>query len=158
MSAAAPTASRPLRLELVPSRALAAAIASVHLAAAGSLLTVLTGWTGPVLAALVLALGGVAARDRALLRAPGSPRSIEILSDGSAKCLFANGESAVLDRDGLGVVTRFWVAVRLQARRRRSLFLSTGMLAPEDFRLLRLWALWGRLPGPRQARIALEQL
>ena len=158
MSAAAPTASRPLRLELVPSRALAAAIALVHLAAAGSLLTVLTGWGGSALAALVLALGGFAAWDRGLLRARRSPRSIEIHADGAAKCLFANGESALLQRGGAGVVTRFWVGVRVQAGRRRSLFLAAGMLAPEDFRTLRLWTLWGRVPAHARRLPSQERL
>jgi hypothetical protein len=147
LSAAAPRASLPFRLELIPSRALAAAIALVHLAAAGSLLTVLAAWPGIVLATLVLMLGGIAARDRALLRAPGSPRWIELHPDGRAKCLFANGESADLPREKALAVTQYWVALRLQARRRRSLFVTAGMLAPEDLRRLRLWVLWGRLPG-----------
>lgn len=98
------------------------------------------------MAGCMCALGGFVAGDRALLRAAGSPRAIEILSDGSAKCLFANGESATL---GPGRVTRSWVALPLRAARRRaSLLVVAGMLAPNDFRRLRLWARWGRLPDP----------
>jgi hypothetical protein len=44
-------------------------------------------------------------------------------------------------------VTRHWVALRLRSRKRRSLLVAGGMLSEEPFRLLRLWALWGRMPG-----------
>jgi len=46
------------------------------------------------------------------------------------------------------------VALAVAAPYRRALLVTPGMLPPESFRLLRLWALWGRLPGvaPRQLR------
>ena len=49
--------------------------------------------------------------------------------------------------------TRYWVAFGLGSPRRRSLFIAAGMLAPQAMRLLRLWALWGKLPrgSSRQA-------
>jgi hypothetical protein len=43
-------------------------------------------------------------------------------------------------------VTRYWIALGLRSPRRRSLFIAAGMLAPQASRLLRLWALWGKLP------------
>ena len=138
---------RPLRLELKASPALTAAVVAVHGAAALGLLTVLTGWSGHVLAALVTALGVSSVWDRTLLRARGSPGAIEIHADGSAKCLFKNGEAYVLARRGGGSVTRFWVALDLAAPMRKSLFVPGDMLAPGPLRLLRLWALWGQLPG-----------
>jgi hypothetical protein len=158
LSAAAPIASRPFRLELIPSRALAAAIVLAHLAAAACMLTVLTGWPAVALAALFLMLGGIAAWDRALLRAPRSPRQIEVHPDGGAKCLFANGESTDLGPECVRAVTRYWVALRMRTLRRRSLFIASGMLAPDDFRRLRLWALWGRLPGLATERASPEQV
>ena len=154
MTDPAPTAARPLRLGLAASPALAALIAAIHLAGASALLTVLTGWEGVALAALLLLLGGYAAWDRALLHSARSPRTLEIQPDGTAKCLFANGKSVALERLGSGLVTRHWVALRLHSRWRRSLFVAAGMLRPEDFRRLRLWALWGRwpIPAPRPAQ------
>jgi len=122
------------------------AIVGVHATAAACFLTVLTGWIALVLSALTAALGCFAAWDRALLRAARSPKALEISRGGTAKCLFANGESAELRPLKGSSVTRYWVALGLRAPRRRSLFIAAGMLAPEAFRLLRLWALWGRLP------------
>jgi hypothetical protein len=130
-------------------------ILTLHAAAALCFLTLLTGWSGLAVAALIFALGVAAAWDRALLRAGRSPRAIEILPSGEARCLFATGEPAAIEARG-ATVTRYWVALRLRrsgpAIARRSLLVAAGMLPPESLRLLRLWALWTKLPGvaPRQ--------
>ena len=42
---------------------------------------------------------------------------------------------------------RYWVSIPLEAPRRRSLLVTADMLEGRDFRHLRLWALWRRLPG-----------
>lgn len=128
-------------------------IIAVYAAAAGCFLTVLTGWHGVALAFLTAALGAAAAWDRALLHSARSARAVEISRDGTAKCLFANGESAALRPLGGSAVTRYWVALRLGSPKRKSLLITAGMLDPQSLRLLRLWALWGRLPGvpPTQA-------
>jgi len=151
---AAPSSTPPLRLELKASPGLAMAIIGVHAAAAACFLTVLTGWIGLTLSALIAALGCFAAWDRALLRAARSPKVLEVYRTGAAKCLFANGESAELRPLKGTSVTRYWVALGLGAPRRRSLFIAAGMLAPKTLRLLRLWALWGRLPRVPPARPA----
>jgi hypothetical protein len=131
---------------LTASPGLAAMILAIHLGAAACFLTVLTGWQALALSVLIAALGGIAAWDRALLRSPYSPRALEFSRDGTAKCLFANGESAPLQPLKGSAVTRYWVALGLGSPRRRSLFIAAGMLAPQGLRLLRLWALWGKLP------------
>jgi len=146
LSDSAPHSTPPLRLELAASPGLAMMIVAVHLGAAACFLTVLTGWHAVALSALIAALGGVAAWDRALLRFSYSPRALEFSRDGTAKCLFANGESALLQPLKGTAVTRYWVALGLGSPRRRSLFIAAGMLAPQALRLLRLWALWGKLP------------
>ncbi len=125
----------------------------VHVCAAACFLTVLTGWGGIALAVLTVVLGGAAAWDRALLRSRRSPRVIEISRAGTAQCLFANGESAALEPLGGSAVTRFWVALRMRSPRRRALFVAAGMLPAGSMRLLRLWALWGRLPGVASRRL-----
>jgi len=142
-----PNGTQPLRLELAASPGLAIAIVAVHAAAAGSFLAVLPGWPGLALCALTITLGAAAAWDRALLRAPRSAKAIEIARGGGARCLFADGGSAVLLPLGGSAVTRYWVALRLRSPSRGSLFIAKGMLAPQALRQLRLWALWGRLPG-----------
>jgi hypothetical protein len=123
--------------------------------AAGCFLTILKGWVGIALAILILALGAVAALDRALLRLTGSPRAIEIEPSGEARCILKNGDSSSIRALGAASVNRYWIALAMAAPTRRALLVTPGMLAPESFRLLRLWALWGRLPGvaPRQLRI-----
>jgi hypothetical protein len=143
--------AQPVRLALSPSGKLAMLILLLHAVAALCFLTLLTGWFAIVAATLLPALGLAAAWDRALLRAGRSPNAIEIRPSGEAVCLFSNGDSAAVEAQG-GGVTRYWVALRLRSPMRRSLLVAAGMLPPESFRLLRLWALWGRLPGvaPRQ--------
>ncbi len=144
--------ARPVRLALSPCGSFAVLIVSVHMVAGACFLTILTGWSGAAIAVLFLALGAAAAWDRALLRAARSPRAIEIRPSGEALCLLANGESFPLDARGGNGVGRYWVALRLRSPNRRSLLVAAGMLPPESFRLLRLWARWGKLPGvaPRQ--------
>ena len=138
---------QPVRLALSPSPALASLIVLLHGAAAASLLTILTGWSAVAAATLVLALGVAAARDRALLAARQSPRSIEIWPSGEAYCTLASGKSVPVEAGPAGAVARHWVSLRLRAPWRRSLLVATGMLTGGNHRLLRLWALWGRLPA-----------
>jgi hypothetical protein len=124
----------------------------MHALAAACFLTILKAWAGTAMAILILALGAVAAWDRALLRFPRSPRAVELLPSGEARCILANGDAAAIRAPGASSVSHFWVALAMAAPFRRSLLVTPGMLRPEAFRLLRLWALWGRLPGvaPRQ--------
>ncbi len=139
--------AQPLRLELSGSRPFATLIVGAHAAAAGAFLTVLTGWPAYAAAFLIAALGIAAARDRALLRSAAAARAIEIQPAGQAICMFARGRPADIARPSVRGVNRYWVALPLDSRTRRSLLVTRGMLAPEAFRLLRLWALWGRLPA-----------
>jgi hypothetical protein len=102
------------------------------------------------LAVLTSVLGGVAAWERALLRGARSPCAIEILPSGAALAAFvvlANGETiAVRAVHGIGVA-RHWVALRSASITGRGVLLTAGMLEPAALRVLRLWALWGRIPG-----------
>ena len=136
-----------MRLELSPSRALAAAIVAAHAAAAGCLAAALPGASGFALAGLAVALGLAAARDRALLRGRTAPRALLIGAGGEARLEQADGASAPAAAVGGGGVTRHWVALRVRGALRRGFLVTGGMLGAEDFRRLRLWALWGRLPG-----------
>ena len=135
------------RLDLSPSSAFAGVLFAVHAAAAGCILTTLTGFSGLLVAALALALGGTAAWDRALLRGRRSPRAIEIASSGEARVVLANGASVPVRAVGGIGVTRHWVALASGSLTHRSALVTTGMLGPAAARSLRLWSLWGRTRG-----------
>ncbi len=106
------------------------------------------------LAVLILALGGVSAWDRALLRGARSPRAIELLAGGGAVAVLASGETfAVHAVHGIGV-TRHWVALAPGSLGGGSVLVTAGMLGPAGARMLRLWALWGRIPVVAAERLA----
>lgn len=141
------TGETALRLPLSPSPALAAGIVGAHVAAAAGVAFVAPGVAGWAIATLVLALGVEAARDRALLRARHSVRAIELRGADAVVLILADGRQ-VSSAAGQGRwVTRYCVALPLRAPRRRTLLLTRAMLGEPTFRLLRLWARWGRLPG-----------
>ena len=128
------------RLALSPSWFLAAVILALHGAAAAALLVALPGWPGTALAALFVALGLAAAWSRALLRAARSPR---VLGLGERlEVRFVDGTSFAGDR-GSPYVSRILVTLPVG---RRTVLITRDMLAEDEFRRLRLWALWGRLP------------
>jgi hypothetical protein len=115
-------------MELAPSPRLAAAIVALHAAAAACAALVLPGGAGVLLAAAFLALGLAAAWSRALLGSRNSVRAIE-LGEAGATLELAGGE-------------------RLPAQLGpRTLLVTADMLSDDSFRSLRIWALWGRLPG-----------
>jgi hypothetical protein len=135
------------RLELLPSAFLAGTVLAVHATAAACFLATLSGFSGPALAALVLGLGATAAWQRALLRGSRSACAVEIEPSGTAVVKLRSGEAIpVRAVRGIGV-TRHWVALRPAAGAGRAVLVTAGMLGPAEMRILRLWALWGRIPG-----------
>jgi len=124
-----------------------------HAAAAAALWLVLPGLAGAALAVAFLALGSAAAWSRALLRAPGSVRAIEL---GGATPVFrlADGTELAAPVAARRYVTRYVVALPLGSPLRRTLLVSADMLGVEEFRRLRLWALWNRLPGVAPKQLA----
>jgi len=142
-----------LRLELRPSRALAATILAAHLAAAACLWLIVPGLAGIGLAALAAGLGSATAWDRALLRGARAPRFIELRGDGLSSVESASGWRCPVV-GGRGRAGRHWVIVALQGAARRNLLITGDMLDAESFRRLRLWALWGRLPGAASGWLA----
>jgi len=146
-----------MRFRLLPSGRMALLIVLAHGGAAAALLTVaydsVVGW---MLAALLVALGFMTAWDRALLRARASVRGLVV--DGPDDIVL---ELARSGRVKARVGARRWVSAALVLLpiglpRRATLLVGWDMLDPEDFRRLRIWALWGRLPAvasaPRGAR------
>lgn len=136
------------RFRMRPSRRIALLIVCAHAAAAAALLSVAYGTLGGwALALLLVALGLASARDRALLRARGSVRGF-VLDPPNDIVLELGHQAGVRSR----VARRRWVSAHLVVLpltlpRRRTLLVTADMLDPEAFRRLRLWALWGQLPG-----------
>ena len=131
-----------VRLVLSPSRALAAIIVVLHAAAGVSAFLVLGGIAGAALGAMLAALGMAAAWSRALLRAKRSVRALEIGGDELVLEL-ASGARVAAAAPQRCYVSRLAVVLPL----RRTVLVAADMLSPAEFRRLRLWALWRKLPA-----------
>lgn len=151
-AAGSPVTAR-VRFELSPSPRLAAAIVAAHAAAGAALVVSFPTAAGIALAALLVALGVTAAWSRALLRSPGSVRAIE-LRGGEAAFELASGASELAPVAERRYVTRSLVLLPLGAPLSRTLLVSADMLPAPEFRRLRLWALWNRLPGVARQQLA----
>ena len=135
-----------IRLELAPSRALAAAIVLAHGAAALAAWKVLPTLIGTMLACALIALGAAAAWSRALLRARGSVRAIQ-LEGGKAAFELADGRRLEAPEAGRRYVARHVLAVPLGGMLARTALVTADMVRPGEFRRLRIWALWNRQPA-----------
>lgn len=137
---------RTVRLALRGSRALAAAILAVHAAAAIALAITVPGRAAIAVALLVFALGVAAAWDRALLRGARSARALEMGDDGALRVQRASGAPLEARPGGRRHVGPWWVVLPVKGWA-RSVVVAGDMLGHEEFRRLRLWALWGKVPG-----------
>ena len=135
-----------VRFELLPSPALAAAIVLAHGLAALAAWIVLPGLSGFLLACALAALGVAAAWSRALLRARGSLRAVEIEA-GKAVFELAGGARVEAPAEGRRYVARYLLAVPLRGLPGRTALVTADMLRPGEFRRLRIWALWNRQPA-----------
>ena len=141
-----------VRFTLAPSPLLALAIVALHAAAAGCVLAVLPGVAAALLALALFLLGLAAAWSRALLRSRASVRALEI--SGAALAIeLAGGERITVEAAERRYVSRLAVTLPLR-RPRRTLLVTADMLPAAEFRRLRIWALWGRLPGVAPAQPA----
>ncbi len=137
------------RLELRGSPVLTALVVGVHAAAGFALIAVLPAPAGYACALLVGLLGAWTAHQRGLLRAAGSARALELHGDAQAIIEFRDGRRVSGAAGSRRYVGRWLVAVTLATAcgRRRSILIAGDMLDAEQFRWLRLWALWGTLPA-----------
>ena len=143
---------RSLRLQLSPSPAFATALVALHAVAALCVLLMLPSVAGAALAICLVAPGLAAAWSRALLKSASSVRAIE-LEAGGASFELAGGERFAAQLTERRYVNRFMVALPVRGRVRRTVLVTLDMLGAESFRVLRIWALWGKLP-----RVAAKQL
>ena len=114
------------------------------------------GWAAIGVAVAIVLLGAAAAWSRALLRSRDSVRAIQL---GGEQPVFelAGGASLSAAVGRRRYVTRFVVTLPLSRPLGRTLLVTADMLGPQEFRRLRLWAIWGRLPG-RLSGVAPAQL
>lgn len=140
---------RRLSIDLSPSSALAAAVIGAH-ALAGACVALALPAPGAMAVGLLLPVLGLAvAWDRALLRGRKSVTGLMIESRTVLRLRTRDGgELAVraLDRRH---VSSLAVIVPVGGSMRRTIVVVRGMLDGESFRRLRLWALWGEVPGQR---------
>jgi len=132
---------------------MAVLIVALHVAAAGCVVAVLPGIPGAALGAALLALGLASAWSRALLRSQASPRVLELEGD-HATLELGGGVRLSAPVGPRRFVSRLAVALPLGRPLRRTILVSAGMLDGESFRRLRIWALWGRLPGVAGTQLA----
>ena len=144
------------RLELSRSWVLATVIITLHAAAALSVLAVMPTTLGYALAAALLVLGAAAAWARALHGSRRSLRAIE-LSGNDMVLELRDATRYPTELRGSRHVSRMMVALQVRRPVRRTILITRDMLDADLFRQLRLWALWGRLPGDRRA-VAHKQL
>jgi hypothetical protein len=143
-----------LRLELRASRAMAAVILAAHLAGAVCLMIVFSGALAAGAALLIALLGAVTAWDRALHRARGSVRRLELRDGGAALLELADGRQLAGSVAVRRNVNRWWVTLPLQGKSKRIVVVTRDMVPAGDFRRLRMWALWGRLPSVAAAQLS----
>jgi hypothetical protein len=137
------------RFALRPSPRLAFAMALAHAAAAAGAWISVPAWPGGALAFALLALGAISIGSRALLRGADAVRALEIGPAG-VRLELASGESLDAEIAGRRYVSRWLVLLPVLRPARRTILVTADMLSEEAFRVLRLWALWGRLPGPAE--------
>jgi len=145
-------------LQLRPSPALAAAIVGAHGAAGFALWLLMQNLPGALLGAALLALGAATAWSRALLRGRGAVRALELGED-ELLVRFGSGKTAVAPLGRRRYVSRLLVTLplggpALSAYGGRTLLVSADMLERGEFRRLRVWALWGRLPDVAAGQLA----
>jgi hypothetical protein len=144
--------SAALRVELRPSYALAAAIVGAHGAAALAVIFLMPDWKGAALGAALLSLGAVAAWTRALLRGRDAVHALE-LGSAEARVQLGSGAQITAAVAPRRYVSRFLVTLQLSQPLARTLLVTADMLERREFRRLRVWALWGKVPD-----VAAEQL
>jgi len=98
-------------------------------------------------ATLLLALGLATARDRAWLAGRNAVRAIEISGTEQITLEMADGKRRQVSAGPRRSVNRLFVSIPVRVSMRRTILVTADMLDEGQFRELRVWALWGRVPG-----------
>jgi hypothetical protein len=89
-----------------------------------------------------------------LLRAARSVRFLDLAADGRVVLGLRDGQCLEVAAGARRNVHAWWVTLPLGAPAKRTLLVVRDMLAEDQFRRVRIWALWGRLPGVAAAQLA----
>lgn len=138
---------RPLRLELAASPRFAAAILGAHGVAAACLILVLPLAPGVLAGALLVALGFTTARDRAWHAGRSAVRALEISGSEQLVLETTDGERRQVEAGPRKIVNRLFVSIPVRLSMRRTIVVTADMLDEGHYRALRVWALWGQVPG-----------
>ena len=120
-------------------------ILGLHAAAAASVIAVMGAALGYALGAAFLALGIAATWARALHGSRASVRALE-LSGNEILLELKDGRRLLGELGPARHVSRLMVTLPLRRPMRRTILIARDMLGAEEFRRLRLWTLWGKLP------------
>jgi hypothetical protein len=144
-----------LRVRLRPSRTLAAAIASAHLAALAAALVALPGAAAGVAAAGVV-LSAIAQVRLALHRVPHAVAGLELAADGGAAVAGPAGDWSAARLRSVAVPAPWLAVVTLRdaSGRHRAAVVLPDSLDREAFRRLRIWLRWRSAAGSTGANAA----
>ena len=128
---------------------LALILLCAHAAAGAAAWLSIGGLAGAAIALLTTAAGALAIHGRALLLAGDSPTSLRFSADEGVRITDRIGRDWVPLADSPRYLSRWLVMVAAAgpAGRVRRFLITRDMLPPEPFRRLRIWALWGEVPG-----------
>lgn len=148
------TGTPPLRVELRGSAALTGLVLVVHAAAGWVLAVVLPAAAATLALGLLVFLAITAVREKTLNAAPHAPAALYLGYDGALTLRLRDGREAASVVSARRYVGRWLVVLGLERRAggQRTILVARDMLAPQTFRLLRLWAVWGTLPRCRAPR------
>jgi len=139
-----------LRLQLRASPLLTALTLAIHGVAVAILWINLGLVTGICAVLVVLLLATVSLRERALLSAASAPSELKLMGDGTLSIRLRDGAEVSLP-GARRYVSRWLVVFDLErdSRAKRTLLVVRDMLPDDEFRRLRLWALWNEIPAGR---------
>jgi hypothetical protein len=123
---------------------------AAHGTAALAVFFLMMDWFGAALGAALLGLGVASARTRALLRGRDAVRALELHGD-DCRVELASGEVRAVRAAKRRYVGRWLVMLPLGGR---TLLVTADMLDASQFRRLRVWALWGKLPAVAGKQLA----
>jgi len=128
-------------------------LAASHAAAALAVLAVMPRTAGAMVAALLCALGAASVWGRALHRSASSIRELEI-AGAAVNVTLKSGQRLSAEPAERRYVGRHLVLIALRRPLRRTVLVTRDMTDAESFRRLRIWALWGRIPGVARKQLA----
>jgi hypothetical protein len=135
-----------LRLQLSPSPRLALLMVALHGAAGAAAFAVVGGVAGASLGVAIAALGVNAAWRHALHRGAAALHTLDFEGEGVFLTVVV-GRGLAGELAGPRFISRFAVALSMRRSAGRTVFVTPDMLDRRSFRALRLWALWGKVPG-----------